>query len=65
MREGPKKGLRALDREQDAGRALMMALDEAQKKTALFAEVAPNDILTKTDVDHQSALAERRGGQRR
>jgi hypothetical protein len=50
VREGPKKGLRALDREQDAGRALMMALDDAQKKTALFAEVAPNDILTKTDV---------------
>ena len=50
VREGPKKGLRALDKEQDAGRALMMALDDAQKKTAMFAEVAPNDILTKTDV---------------
>ena len=34
VREGPKKGLRALDKEQDAGRALMMALDEAQQKTA-------------------------------
>ena len=51
VREGPKKGLRALDQEQDAGRALMMALDDAQKKTALFTEVAPNDILTKTDVE--------------
>jgi hypothetical protein len=50
VREGPKKGLRALDREQDAGRALMMALDDAQKKTALFAEVAPGDILTMTKV---------------
>jgi Protein of unknown function (DUF3500) len=50
VREGPKKGFRALDREQDAGRALMMALDAEQQKTALFAEVAPNDILTKTDV---------------
>ena len=35
VREGPKKGLRTLDKEQDAGRALMMALDEAQKKTAI------------------------------
>jgi hypothetical protein len=50
VRDGPKKGLRVLDREQDAGRALMMALDDAQKKTALIAEVAPTDILTKTEV---------------
>jgi hypothetical protein len=50
VREGPKKGLRTLDKEQDAGRAMMLALDEAQQKAAMFAEVAPNDILTKTDV---------------
>ena len=50
VRDGPHKGLRALDREQDAGRALMMALDEAQKKTATFAAIAPNDILTRTEV---------------
>jgi hypothetical protein len=50
VREGPKKGLRVLDREQDAGRAMMMALDDGQKKTALIAEVAPTDILTKTEV---------------
>jgi hypothetical protein len=50
VREGEKKGLRALDKEQDAGRALVMALDDAQKKTAIFTEAAPNDILTKTDV---------------
>ena len=50
VREGPKKGLRALDKEQDAGRALIMALDDAQKKTATFAEVAPNDILTTNKV---------------
>jgi hypothetical protein len=50
VREGPKKGFRALDKEQDAGRALVMALDEAQKKAATFADVAPGDILTKTDV---------------
>jgi Protein of unknown function (DUF3500) len=50
VREGPKKGLRALDREQDAGRALVMAFDDSQKKSALIAEVAPTDILTKTEV---------------
>ena len=50
VREGPRKGFRTLDKEQDAGRALVMALDDAQKKTATFAEVAPTDILTKTDV---------------
>jgi hypothetical protein len=50
VRDGPKKGFRVLDREQDAGRAMVMALDEAQKKTALIADVAPTDILTKTEV---------------
>jgi hypothetical protein len=50
VREGPKKGFRALDKEQDAGRALVMALDEAQRKTATLPGEAPNDILTKTEV---------------
>jgi hypothetical protein len=50
VREGTHKGLRVLDKEQDAGRALVMALDDAQRKTATFAEVAPNDILTMTQV---------------
>jgi hypothetical protein len=50
VREGPKKGFRVLDREQDAGRAMVMALDDTQKKAAIFAEVAPTDILTKTEV---------------
>ena len=48
VREGPKKGFRALDKEQDAGRALVMALDDAQRKTAIFTDTAPNDILTTT-----------------
>ena len=48
VREGPKKGLRALDKEQDAGRALVMALDEAQRKTAIYSDTAPDDILTTT-----------------
>ena len=50
VREGPMKGKRALDKEQDAGRAMVMALDETQKKTAIFSDVAPTDIITKTEV---------------
>jgi hypothetical protein len=50
VREGPKQGYRALDKEQDAGRALVMALDEGQRKSAIVAETAPNDILTMTNV---------------
>jgi Protein of unknown function (DUF3500) len=50
VREGPHKGFRALDKEQDAGRALVMALDETQRKTAILPGDAPGDILSKTDV---------------
>lgn len=50
VREGPRKGFRALDKEQDAGRAVVMALDEAQRKTAIYTETAPNDIITMTAV---------------
>jgi hypothetical protein len=46
VREGPKAGLRVLGAEEDAGRALMQALDEGQKTTALIQGVAPNDIVT-------------------
>lgn len=50
VREGPKTGLRALAAEQDAGRALVMALDESQRATAIINTVAPNEILTTTTV---------------
>jgi hypothetical protein len=48
VRDGPKKGLRVQAMEQDAGRALVNALDENQRKTAVIEAVAPNDILTTT-----------------
>ena len=48
VREGPKKGLRIQAEEQDAGRALVNALDENQRKTAIIEATAPNDILTTT-----------------
>jgi hypothetical protein len=48
VRDGPQKGLRIQAMEQDAGRALVDALDEAQRKTAIIEAAAPNDILTTT-----------------
>jgi hypothetical protein len=48
--EGPKKGLRILGSMEDTARALLDSLDEAQKKTALITEVAPTEILTKTEL---------------
>jgi hypothetical protein len=50
IREGPRKGFRALALEQDAGRALVMALDESQRTAATINAVAPNDIVTTTAV---------------
>ena len=46
--EGPKKGLRVLGEREDTARALLSALDETQRKAATIADVAPNDILTRT-----------------
>ena len=45
--EGPKKGLRILGSMEDAARALMASFDDAQRATAIYDKVAPNDILTK------------------
>lgn len=46
VREGPRAGLRVLAAEEDLGRDLVTSLDADQKKTAIFAEKAPADILT-------------------
>ena len=48
--DGPKKGLRILGPMEDSARALLESLDEDQKKTALIADVAPTEILTKTEL---------------
>ena len=48
VRDGPQQGLRIQAMEQDAGRALVNALDETQRKTAILDATAPNDILTTT-----------------
>ncbi|HRJ19944.1 MAG TPA: DUF3500 domain-containing protein [Bryobacteraceae bacterium] len=54
VRSGERTGLRVLAAEEDKGRALMLALDPAQRKIALVSDTAPKDILTTTD--RQAAL---------
>ncbi len=43
---GPQKGLRVLGAEEDLGRALVTALDEKQRKQAIYDPKAPSDILS-------------------
>jgi hypothetical protein len=46
VRDGNKKGLRILAEEEDAARALVMALPADQQQQAIINAVAPNDIVT-------------------
>ena len=46
VRDGDKKGLRVLGEEEDAARALVLALSAEQQKAAIVNVVAPTDILT-------------------
>lgn len=46
VREGERKGLRALAGEEDKARALVQALDEKQRASAIFDAKAPSDIVT-------------------
>lgn len=49
VREGPRKGLRALGEEDDAARAFVQSLDAAQRKLAVIADRAPREIITGND----------------
>jgi hypothetical protein len=51
VREGPKKGLRILAAQEDAARALLMALDASQRTQAVVNAAAPNDISTMNTLD--------------
>jgi hypothetical protein len=51
VREGPRRGLRVLGAEEDAGRALVEALTPEQRNAAVVTNVAPNDILTSNKLD--------------
>ena len=46
VREGPRKGLRVLAREEDLGRELLTSLDSGQKAVAIVDKTAYKDILT-------------------
>jgi Protein of unknown function (DUF3500) len=46
IREGPRKGLRILAREEDLGRQLVKSFTADQKKTAVLSKDAPKEILT-------------------
>ena len=46
VKEGPRKGLRVLAAEEDAGRELVTALDAEQKKVAIVDQKAYKDIFT-------------------
>ncbi|MEO8662212.1 MAG: DUF3500 domain-containing protein [Bryobacteraceae bacterium] len=54
IREGARKGLRVLGREDDLGHELLAALTPAQKKVAIVADKAYADILT--EATRQAAL---------
>jgi hypothetical protein len=43
--EGPRRGMRALGRQEDAGRALLSSLTPAQREIAIFSETAPTNIV--------------------
>jgi len=46
VRSGPRKGLRVLSDEEDLGRTLIKALNEEQRKKAIFTDMAPKEIIT-------------------
>lgn len=46
LKDGPRKGFRALAREEDLARELLLSLDDKQKPMALLSAEAPKDILT-------------------
>jgi hypothetical protein len=51
VKDGPQKGQRTLGTLEDTARALVTALDEGQRKTAIFTNVALNDIVTGNALD--------------
>jgi hypothetical protein len=51
VRDGPKKGLRILGDQEDAARALLTALDNAQRAKAIIQGVALNEIVTENKVE--------------
>jgi Protein of unknown function (DUF3500) len=51
VQDGAEKGKRVLGQQEDAGRALVTALDATQRTTAVFNATAPNEIVTTNKLD--------------
>jgi hypothetical protein len=51
VKDGPQKGQRTLGLLEDTARTLVTGLDAAQRKTAIFSDVALNDIVTENAND--------------
>ena len=49
VRDGPRRGLRALAAEEDLGRALLEALAPAQRAQAVFTRHTPREVITGAD----------------
>ena len=60
VRQGPRKGLRVLSREEDLARSLASTLTQAQRKVAILSDKAPGDILTMNS--RKAALEGKPGG---
>ncbi|HEY6170299.1 MAG TPA: DUF3500 domain-containing protein [Verrucomicrobiae bacterium] len=50
VREGPRKGVRVLGREEDLARQLVKSLNAEQQHVAIYEAKAPKDIITSADV---------------
>ena len=51
VKDGPQKGQRTLGLLEDTARTLVTGLDATQRKTAVFSDVALNDIVTENALD--------------
>jgi Protein of unknown function (DUF3500) len=51
VKTGPKTGLRVLGYEEDPARELVTSLDAAQQAKAVISTTAPNDIVTRNNLD--------------
>ncbi|HYJ94488.1 MAG TPA: DUF3500 domain-containing protein, partial [Vicinamibacterales bacterium] len=51
VKDGPQKGQRTLGLLEDTARTLVTGLDATQRKTAIFTDVALNDIVTENALD--------------
>ena len=49
VREGPRQGLRVLAGEEDLGRKLVQSLSAEQKRTTIYTDKAPSDVITVAD----------------